>query len=1138
MALAATHVRAPRKPHGRTHVIVDQIIKNLKAEAALSTTFEKGYKLQRSLAVSQLDFLNGSIGSCLHVTGKVEGSYGNHYSTSVDLDMGTGEVVDYSCTCQASVNFPGMCKHEIALGMSFLAAFLGETTAAAEPEPQPRYVRGSSTVITELLRDSDAQRLDRATSARRGRLGADAADERASFSVAFVRPARAASYTQLALKLTVHQAKAKYIVKNIGQVVDAWRSRAEFRYGPKISLRHVPSSFDERACRLLDLLADVVDTQQALYLSRWDYVDGGRGTEVKELPLGPNNICDILDLMQGETVELEDARGYYDDYGYYYRPASKKTSAYVVGEKPVVIGCRIVESPDDGYEIELPDYLRVICDGERAYVAGRGELLRQDAEFARTAAPLLQRLLDAGEGGRHVSAADAPSLCRSLLPALRACTELEVAASLAELQPVEPEFSFSVGLDDGLVTCRATVAYGDWKGTVGEKEDKRTQPARDMAAEYHVLDVVEDYFQLQDGAYCFEEADEELLFSLLTDGLRDLSELGEVLLSERLRAIDVRPAPNLSVQANLKSDLLNLEIGASGMSERELREYLAGFKRKQRFVRLSSGDIVQIGNNLQVADALAQGLGVEVDGLVDCAVGLSSRQALLVDALLRKADGVRFSRNGEFRTLVRDLENFSDADIDVPAGLDATLRSYQEDGFRWLATLERFGFGGILADDMGLGKTLQVIALILSQKEAAGAAGGAPGPTLVVCPASLVYNWVSEIARFAPGLDAVAVLGTKTRRTALIGGAATHDVLVTSYDLLRKDIEAYTHVRFDRVVLDEAQYIKNPKAQVTKAVKCLDARSRFALTGTPIENRLQELWSIFDFLMPGYLGARDGFAKRFESPVEAGEFDSSRLLRSAIGPFVLRRLKREVLADLPEKTENVVVAQMEAKQKKLYLATQDRLALQVQHVQEREFKRDKLKVLAELTKLRQLCCDPSLCFDDYDGGSAKLDTCMELLAQAIDAGHRVLLFSQFTSMLSIIAARLDKEGVGYFTLTGATSKEERERLVKRFQAGEKDVFLISLKAGGVGLNLTAADVVIHYDPWWNTAAQDQATDRAYRIGQRRDVSVFKLIVEGTIEERILKMQQTKRDLADTVLSGEEVKSALLSKEDLLGLLGV
>ncbi len=737
-----------------------------------------------------------------------------------------------------------------------------------------------------------------------------------------------------------------------------------------------------------------------------------------------------------------------------------------------------------------------------------------------------------------MSAADAPNLCRALLPALRACTDLEVAPSLLEIQPPNPEFSFSVGLDDGLVTCDALVAYGDWKDAVGTPENARTQPARDMAAEYHVLDVLEDYFPYANGAYAFEEADEELLFSLLTDGLQELSQLGEVMLSERLRAIDVRPAPNLSVRATLKSDLLNLELGASGLTERELHEYLDGFKRKQKFVRLSSGDIVRIGQNLQVAEELSQGLGVDVDKLVDCAVGLASSQALLVDALLRKADGVRFSRNSEFRSLVRDFETFSDADIDVPAGLCADLRAYQEDGFRWLATLERFGFGGILADDMGLGKTLQVIALILHQKEVAAANGEKAAPTLVVCPASLVYNWISEIGRFAPSLNAVAVLGTKTRRTALLGAAAEHDILVTSYDLLRKDVETYSHISFARVILDEAQYVKNPKAQVTKAVKCLDARVRFALTGTPIENRLQELWSIFDFLMPGYLGSRDQFAKRFESPVEAGEFDSSRLLRSTIGPFVLRRLKREVLADLPEKTESVVMAQMEAKQKKLYLATQDRLALQVQHAQDREFKKDKLKVLAELTKLRQICCDPSLYFDGYDGGSAKLDTCMELVSQAMDAGHRVLVFSQFTSMLSIIAGRLDKEGIGYFTLTGSTSKEERERLVKRFQAGEKDVFLISLKAGGVGLNLTAADVVIHYDPWWNTAAQDQATDRVYRIGQRRDVSVFKLIVEGTIEERILKMQQTKRDLADNVLSGEEVKSALLTKDDLLGLLGV
>ena len=482
---------------------------------------------------------------------------------------------------------------------------------------------------------------------------------------------------------------------------------------------------------------------------------------------------------------------------------------------------------------------------------------------------------------------------------------------------------------------------------------------------------------------------------------------------------------------------------------------------------------------------------------------------------------------------MRDFESYGDADIDVPAGLEATLRGYQEDGFRWLGTLERLGFGGILADDMGLGKTLQVIAHVLAQKET-----GRGGCTLVVCPASLVYNWMSEIARFSPGFGARAVVGARPARLAALAAAGDADVIVTSYDLLRRDVEEYARMRFLRVVLDEAQYIKNPKAQVTRAVKCLDADVRLALTGTPIENRLADLWSIFDFLMPGYLGTRDQFAKRYEGPVEAGEHDGRRLLRCAIGPFVLRRLKSEVLADLPEKTESVVYSQMSPRQRKLYLATQDRLALQVQHMDKGGPQGpERLKVLAELTRLRQICCDPRLCLDGYEGGSAKLETCLELVSQARDAGHRVLVFSQFASMLDLIGQRLSAAHVTWFQLTGRTSKEARERLVRRFQAGEADVFLVSLKAGGVGLNLTAADVVIHYDPWWNVAAQDQATDRAYRIGQRRDVSVMRLVVEGTVEEKIVRMQEAKRDLAASVLDGEEVRSLLLTRDDLLALLG-
>ena len=705
------------------------------------------------------------------------------------------------------------------------------------------------------------------------------------------------------------------------------------------------------------------------------------------------------------------------------------------------------------------------------------------------------------------------------------------------MAPPAPFFRFRIGEKDGSFFCDAAVSYGDWSCAPGAPE-AQGQPQRDLAAEYHVCDVLADYFPLGGAAlgepdYRFGEDDEELLFRLLTDGLSELDGLGEVLLSERLRGIRVRPAPSLSVRATVKSDLLNVELGASGLTKEELVEYLDGFSRQQRYVRLTSGDLVRIGDNLKVAQELADGLGVSVEELAAGRAGLASARSLLIDALLERADGVRLERDAGFHRIVRDFESYGDADIDVPAGLEATLRGYQEDGFRWLGTLERLGFGGILADDMGLGKTLQVIAHVLSQKET-----GRGGCTLVVCPASLVYNWMSEISRFAPGLAAVAVLGTKAARRVLIGGHEGADILVTSYDLLRRDVEEYAPLHLSRVVLDEAQYIKNPKAQVTRAVKCLDADVRLALTGTPIENRLAELWSIFDFLMPGYLGTREEFAKRYEGPVEAGEHDGRRLLRCAIGPFVLRRLKSEVLADLPEKTESVVYSQMSPRQRKLYLATQDRLALQVQHMDKGGPRGpERLKVLAELTRLRQICCDPRLCLDGYEGGSAKLETCLELVSQARDAGHRVLVFSQFASMLDLIGQRLSAAHVTWFQLTGRTSKEARERLVRRFQAGEADVFLVSLKAGGVGLNLTAADVVIHYDPWWNVAAQDQATDRAYRIGQRRDVSVMRLVVEGTVEEKIVRMQEAKRDLAASVLDGEEVRSLLLTRDDLLALLG-
>ena len=499
--------------------------------------------------------------------------------------------------------------------------------------------------------------------------------------------------------------------------------------------------------------------------------------------------------------------------------------------------------------------------------------------------------------------------------------------------------------------------------------------------------------------------------------------------------------------------------------------------------------------------------------------------------MLARTPALEADRDAAFRRTVERLDTLGKMDFTVPASLKATMRGYQVDGYQWLGSLEHLGLGGILADDMGLGKTLQMIAHILARVEA-----GDTKPTLVVCPASLVYNWTAELERFAPSLDVCAIVGAKAQRRVQIAGVAEHSVVVTSYDLCGAIststssgiLPAWCSMRHSTLKSAHAGGARR-QAPACRRALCPDGHAH--------RNRLSELWSIFDFLMPGLLGTRESFAKRFESPVEHAEGDSAARLQALVSPFVLRRVKEDVVADLPEKIEDTVMAQLTGEQRKLYLANQDRIAQQVQHREASEFKKDKLKVLAELTKLRQICCDPRLHYEDYKAGSAKLDTCMELVHGALDGGHRILLFSQFTGMLDIIGKRLAKEDIAFLKLTGASSKESRAKMVAQFQAGEVPVFLISLKAGGVGLNLTAADVVIHYDPWWNVAAQDQATDRAHRIGQQHTVTVYKLIAKDTIEERIMQMQESKRDLVNSVLGGDGISSALFTREDVLALLG-
>ena len=481
--------------------------------------------------------------------------------------------------------------------------------------------------------------------------------------------------------------------------------------------------------------------------------------------------------------------------------------------------------------------------------------------------------------------------------------------------------------------------------------------------------------------------------------------------------------------------------------------------------------------------------------------------------------------------LVESFKRASSAPCPEPAGLCATLRPYQEEGLRWMNLLCDMGLGGVLADEMGLGKTVQVIALILArQQDAAGS-----GPCVVVCPSSLVYNWASELERFAPRLCVETLTGASDARRRKMDGHA--QVLVCSYDIARIDCGALAALRPYLLVLDEAQYIKTPGAKTTQAIKRIPAEHAFALTGTPVENRPAELWSIFDFVMPGYLGSFRQFRARFGLDILAGSEEAADELHTLVAPFLLRRKKADVARHLPEKLESTVVTPLTAEERAVYEEHAERLRAALQGgVAGEPLGERGAEVLGELTRLREACCWPGLVDDGFTGPSSKADVILELVQNGQAAGERALVFSQFTGFLDLLGRRLDEAGVPYYRLDGSTSKRQRADLVERFNGGDVPVFLISLKAGGTGLTLTGASMVIHADPWWNLAEEEQATDRAHRIGQTQTVKVYKVIAQDTVEERIVELQRKKARFAGELVDQGGADLAGMSPQDLLDLL--
>ena len=575
-------------------------------------------------------------------------------------------------------------------------------------------------------------------------------------------------------------------------------------------------------------------------------------------------------------------------------------------------------------------------------------------------------------------------------------------------------------------------------------------------------------------------------------------------------------------------DLLQLQLFSTDLSNDEIIEILNKYTPKKKFYRLRNGTIIQTDDSFEDLYGMTENMNISAKDLVEGKAELPFYRAMYLNQLCEKVS-MDMAKDNSFEALINKINSISEKEYELPEGLTVKLRPYQEDGFRWLSALKDNGFGGLLADEMGLGKTLQVISLMGSSLR--------DGRCLVVCPASLVYNWDSEIHKFMPNLKTRIISGAAKEREILITESHKDEILITSYDMLKRDIQHYENLRFDIEIIDEAQYIKNAGTSASRSVKSIQASFRIALTGTPIENRLSELWSIFDYILPGFFSSYNHFRKMYETPITRDQDDLvQRDLTSMISPFVLRRLKKDVLKDLPDKLEQVYYAKLEGEQKKLYDSRVAALKNSLSKQTDEQFKENKMVVLAELTKLRQLCCEPSLLYDSYKGNSNKKDMCLDMIQEAVDAGHKILLFSQFTTMLDELTTLMEERGIRYHLLTGSTPQKSRAQMVSSFQDDDVPVFCISLKAGGTGLNLTAADVVIHYDPWWNTAVENQATDRAHRIGQTNVVSVYRLIMKETIEERILEMQNQKKDLAEGILSGDGISSSSLTRDDLLAIL--
>ncbi len=1007
----------------------------------------------------------------------------------VTIGFGEDEQITHSCNCPAHAKYPGACKHVVA-ALLFIADYQQRADALENLgwEDQTAYK------IIEYFRKREYRKLT-------------------------------PQYFHLALQVTVNeplksrQSKAfvglyagsskMYKVSNTKKFIQDYYNHKEIRLGKEF--RYIPEEcqFEPTSAAVLAYLTEIYEIQETLGKTYYSNLFNRQ-----ELVVSQNMLCKLLRLAEGlhcdiilrdkkmENMEIMCSN---PKLSMELQMEDEVLSLHDMGQEPIISIC------EDG---------SILCY--------QGCIYLPDMEFLANLRPFFTTLFGKKQSELEFRGENMGSFIEKVLPVIKKTMNIQVPEKIKDhyiVEQLQPKLYFDIdrSRQRPVLVARMIFAYGEHEVNPLQDEQKGSYIlVRDREEEEQLLRLMYDkHFSVRREQFVLTKEDE--IFQLMTEGIQDLCRQFEVFYSKEYKANSIKKVGMLSAGIRLNTDinLLEMDVDYGHIPKEELRDFFRSIKLKKKYYRLKSGAFVNLMTEDKQIDELRDLLSIG-EVTEDNKIAFSQTAVMEVDELLPHTQ--RITRDAGYKQLLEDLKNPDKTNWELPNGMEDILRPYQITGYRWLCSLAHYGMGGILADDMGLGKTLQTITYVLAN----------PGTrTLIVCPTSLAYNWQDEFSKFAPQIATQIISGTPQERADLMQQSTDVPVWITTYPLIRKDVELYKAQIFDACFIDEAQFIKNPTSLGAKAVKAVQAKHRFALTGTPIENTLSELWSIFDFVMPGFFGRYRQFEECYEKPI-LRDHDSVQMqkLRRKIRPFVLRRMKKEVLTELPDKIETRRMAEMGAKQRKIYESYLARIQMELAGDEENTPGGNRMQVLAALTRLRQICCHPATFASNYHGGSGKLDLLMEQLPDILEGGHSVIVFSQFTSMLSIIAHELKQRNIPFFYLAGSTSAQERKREVKEFNRGEVKVFLISLKAGGTGLNLTGADTVIHFDPWWNPAVEDQATDRAYRIGQKKKVQVIKYVMKDSIEEKIYELQKRKKQLSDQLIQAGESFVTQLTMEEI------